>query len=81
MFKKILNDDEINQLSYEVSFSYLEEVIEKLENTEESLENAIKYYEFGIRLKNHCDKKLKSAELKIQKVIDKNNIEDFEDQK
>ena len=39
-----------------------------------SLDDSIKYYETGISLKNHCEKKLKNAEVKIKKVID-NKIE------
>lgn len=77
--KKILSDTEIESLSFEDSFKYLEEIVNKLENAEESLENSIKYYDFGIKLKKHCDKKLKNAELKIKKVIDDTNLETFKD--
>ena len=77
--KKILSDTEIESLSFEDSFKYLEEIVNKLENAEESLENSIKYYDFGIKLKKHCDKKLKNAELKIKKEIDDTNLETFKD--
>ena len=39
-----------------------------------SLEESISYYEIGIKLKSHCEKLLKTAELKILKVSEKEKI-------
>lgn len=76
MFKNI-TDEEIEKLSFEDCFKKLEEVVEKLEDDNSNLEDSISYYDLGVRLKNHCNKKLKNAELKIQKLSDKNDLKDF----
>ena len=76
MFKNI-TDEEIEKLSFEDCFKKLEEVVEKLEDDNSNLEDSISYYDLGVRLRNHCSKKLKNAELKIQKLSDKNELKDF----
>ena len=76
MFKNI-TDEEIEKLSFEDCFKKLEEVVEKLEDDNSNLEDSISYYDLGVRLRNHCNKKLKNAELKIQKLSDKNELKDF----
>lgn len=56
-------------LSFEQALSELEGLVRKLEEGNMPLEDAVKSYERGISLKNHCDKKLKSAQLKIEEVM------------
>ena len=68
----------IDQLSFEESFERLNEILELLENGEVSLDDSIKFYEEGVQLKNHCEEKLKNAEIKVQKVIGKNQLDDNE---
>ena len=67
-----LSDKDINELSFEESFKHLEEIITKLETGEAKLEDSINLYELGIKLKNHCEEKLKSAKIKIDKIVKKN---------
>ena len=72
-----MNDIEslnIEGMSFEEAYEKLNEIVNKMENSDVSLEESIKYYETGILLKNHCEKKLKNAEVKIKKVIS-NKIE------
>ena len=76
MFKNI-TDEEIEKLSFEDCFKKLEEVVEKLEDDTSNLEDSISYYDLGVRLRNHCNNKLKNAELKIQKLSEKNDLKDF----
>lgn len=76
--KNILNDDQISELSFEEAFSQLEEIVDKLENGESSLEESINFYDFGKKLKDHCENKLKNAELKIQKVVENQELEKIE---
>ena len=47
-----------------------------MEDGKISLDDSIKYYEIGSLLKNHCEKKLKNAEIQIKKVIDKKAIDE-----
>ena len=72
-----LNDDEISKLSYEDSFQYLEEIVKSLESGEIKLEESINIYELGIKLKIHCEKKLKASELRIKKVLDDEKLGDM----
>ena len=72
-----LNDDEISKLSYEDSFQYLEEIVKSLEGGEIKLEYSINIYELGIKLKLHCEKKLKASELRIKKVLDDEKLGDM----
>ena len=71
----LLSDEEIKKLSFEESYKKLEQIVSKLEDDSEELERSIEYYDLGMRLKNHCDEKLKSAELKIKKVTKDNRTE------
>ena len=71
----LLSDEEIKKLSFEESYKKLEQIVSKLEDNSEELERSIEYYDLGMRLKNHCDEKLKSAELKINKVTKDNKTE------
>ena len=71
----LLSDEEIKKLSFEESYKKLEQIVSKLEDNSEELERSIEYYDLGMRLKNHCDEKLKSAELKIKKETKDNKTE------
>ena len=70
----MLTENEIQKLKFEEGLKKLEELVTLLENGELSLEESISYYEVGIKLKSHCEKLLKTAELKILKVSDKEKI-------
>tara|TARA_X000000950_G_C13440908_1_gene467967 strand:+ start:275 stop:514 length:240 start_codon:yes stop_codon:yes gene_type:complete len=72
-----LSDEQISKLTYEDSFKYLEEIVKNLENGEVKLEESINIYELGIKLKLHCEKKLKASELRIKKVIDNEKLSDI----
>ena len=76
MFKNI-PDEEIKKLTFEDSYKKLEEIVKTLENKDSSLEESIDYYDLGVRLKNHCDEKLKVAELKIKKLSNKEKLEEL----
>ena len=64
----------IEKMSFEEAYEKLNEIVTKMETSDVSLDKSIQYYETGILLKNHCEKKLKNAEVKIKKVIS-NKIE------
>ncbi|MGI4752975.1 MAG: exodeoxyribonuclease VII small subunit [Janthinobacterium lividum] len=55
-------------ISFEEALSELEEIVKKIDNGQETLEAAVNSFERGILLKNHCEKKLKKARLKIEKI-------------
>ncbi len=59
----------IEDLSFEVALKELESIVARLEQGEVDLEDSIALYERGQALKAHCDKKLKSAESRLEKIV------------
>lgn len=59
-------------MKFEQSIKRLDEIIEKLENNETSLEEAIEIYREGASLLGSCRKQLEQAEL-IVTVADEDN--------
>ena len=60
---------EIESLSFEDSYARLEQVIEKLEGGELSLDESVALFEEGMRLAQHCGQKLDDAELKVSQLL------------
>ena len=58
--------------NFENALNRLEEISDLLENEDTPLEDSIKLFEEGIELKEYCEEKLKSAKLKIDKLVKKN---------
>ena len=61
--------NDIASLSFEDALAELEEIVQKLESGGAALEESIKLYERGAALKAHCEKTLKSAQEKIEKIV------------
>ncbi len=70
----MLTEDEIKKLKFEEGLKKLEALVTQLDDGNLSLEESISYYEIGIKLKDHCEKLLKAAELKVLKVSDKEKL-------
>lgn len=58
----------LESLSFEQALGELERIVRDLETGKAPLEESIGAYERGIALKNHCEKKLKEAQSKIEKI-------------
>jgi len=58
--------------NFESALNRLEEISDLLENEDTPLEDSIQLFEEGIELKEFCEEKLKSAKLKIDKIVKKN---------
>ncbi len=58
----------VETLSFEDALGELETIVRNLETGDAALEDSIDAYERGIKLKNHCDKKLRDAQAKIEKI-------------
>jgi exodeoxyribonuclease VII small subunit len=67
--KSKANDTPVDQLSFESALKELEEIVARLEQGEVDLEDSIALYERGQALKAHCEKKLKAAEGRLEKVV------------
>jgi exodeoxyribonuclease VII small subunit len=72
MNKKKINENNINNLSFEEALEELENITESFEDGDSTLENAVNLYNRGVVLKKHCEKKLKEAKKKIDEVKDNN---------
>lgn len=58
----------VDSMSFEAAMAELETIVKSLETGQAALEDSIAAYERGIALKNHCEKKLREAHLKIEKI-------------
>ena len=58
--------------NFESALKRLEEISDLLENEDTPLDYSIKLFEEGIELKEFCEDKLKSAKLKIDKIVKRN---------
>jgi exodeoxyribonuclease VII small subunit len=59
---------DVSALSFETALAELESIVEKLESGKVDLEQSISIYERGEALKKHCEKLLKDAEARIEKI-------------
>lgn len=59
---------DIEHLSFEDALAELRGIVERLEQGETKLDEAIQAYERGAKLKAHCEKKLREAETRIEQI-------------
>lgn len=59
---------DVKDMSFEDAIGQLQAIVKNLETGETSLEDSIKAYERGVALKDHCEKKLKEARSRIEKI-------------
>lgn len=57
---------------FEAALEELEQLVQKMESGEQSLEDSLESFQRGIELTRTCQKGLKEAEQKIEKLIEKN---------
>lgn len=65
--------------SFEIALKKLEEVVEKLESGEVSLDQSLKLFEQGITLVRQCSKRLDEVESKVQVLVSDERGERLED--
>ena len=64
---------EVSTLSFEQAVEELEKIVAALERGDVALDRSIEIYERGEALKKHCEKLLKAAEDRIEKIrLDRN---------
>ena len=59
----------VDKMSFEEALAELEGIVRQLEAGEVELEKSIAIYERGASLKAHCESRLKSAELKVEQIV------------
>ena len=61
--------------NFEANLKKLEVIVDKLESGDIGLEESVKLYEDGMKIKKICDKKLKDIEMQIKKIkIEDNKV-------
>lgn len=64
-----MSDTAIKNMSFEDALAELEAIVRQLEAGDAPLEESITIYQRGAKLKAHCEGKLKSAQLKVEKIV------------
>jgi len=59
----------VEDLSFEAALAELEDIVSRLEQGEVDLEDSIALYERCNALRAHCEKKLKGAEARLEKIV------------
>ena len=59
----------VETLSFEAAMDELDRVVGALEAGNVTLEESIRLYERGARLKAHCEARLKDAQLRVEKIV------------
>ncbi len=60
------------EMSFEEAIAELENIVDKLEKGQLSLDESLLLFEKGIKLVRECNDKLKSAQQKVEKLIEEN---------
>jgi len=67
--KQAASEKSVEQLSFEAALAELESIVSRLEQGAVDLEDSIALYARGQDLKTHCEKKLKAAEGRLEKIV------------
>lgn len=59
----------VDKMSFEEALAELELIVRQLEAGDVELEKSIAIYERGAALKSLCEARLKSAELKVEQIV------------
>jgi len=60
---------ELSALSFEQAYAQLERTVQRLEQGDLTLQQAIETYEWGIHLARHCGALLDAAELQVEELL------------
>ncbi|MER2536235.1 MAG: exodeoxyribonuclease VII small subunit [Rhizobiaceae bacterium] len=61
-------NDDVKAMSFEQALDALEKIVDDLERGDVPLDQSIRIYERGEALKVHCDRLLRAAEDKVEKI-------------
>lgn len=68
MDKDLNKHVDIKDMSFERALKELEGIVSRLERGDVELEESIAIYERGEMLRDHCDRLLRQAEAKVEKI-------------
>ena len=61
-------NDSLEKMTFEEAMKELERLVDSLDKGDVSLDEAIAAYDRGSQLKDHCQKKLNEAKMKIETI-------------
>jgi exodeoxyribonuclease VII small subunit len=64
----VKTNEDVRAMSFEQALEALEKIVDDLERGDVPLDQSIRIYERGEALKAHCDRLLKAAEDKVEKI-------------
>jgi exodeoxyribonuclease VII small subunit len=66
--RPVVKHTDVREMSFERALKELESIVERLEKGAVELEESIAIYERGEALREHCDRLLKQAEARVEKL-------------
>ena len=60
---------DIEAMSFEDAIAELEQIVRRLEAGQVKLDEAIRCYERGTRLRRHCEGKLDEAQQRVERIV------------
>ena len=63
-----MSSDELEKMNFEDAMKELENLVDSLDKGDVSLDEAIAAYDRGSQLKDHCQKKLNEAKMKVETI-------------
>lgn len=72
------NAEDMSDLSLEEKFAALDDMIQKLEQADISLDQSFQLYSKGMALVNECHKEIEDVEGKVMKLNDNGSLTEFE---
>ena len=60
------------EMKFEESLTELEGIVDKLEKGQLSLDESLMFFEKGIKLVRECNTKLRSAQQKVEQLVEEN---------
>ena len=70
-----MNNIELEKLTFEEAMMELEKLVDSLDKGDVSLDEAIAAYDRGSQLKDHCQKKLHEAKMKVETIQLSDNVD------
>ena len=63
-----MSNDLLEKMTFEEAMKELENIVDSLDKGDVSLDEAIVAYDRGSQLKDHCQKKLNEAKMKVENI-------------
>ena len=70
-----MSNIKLEKLTFEEAMKELELLVDSLDKGDISLDEAIAAYDRGSQLKDHCQKKLNEAKMKVETIQSSDNID------